>query len=221
MYYTYAYLREDKTPYYIGKGKGKRIYNKTNGDIRPPKDKSRIIFLKKNLTEEEAFEHEKYMIVVFGRKDIGTGVLRNRTDGGEGASGVLVSEETRKKLSEMRVGEKNPNYGKEMTEEQRQKISEKRKGIKLSEEHKDKIRQKMIGNTWNVGRKLSDETKQKVGEAQKGNQYMKGRKLSDETKRKMSEAHKGRTPSEETRKKLSEAKKGNQNWKCRKPKTDE
>jgi hypothetical protein len=221
MYYTYAYLREDKTPYYIGKGKGNRIFNKNKGDIRPPKDKSRIIFLKKNLTEAEAFRHEIYMITVFGRKDLETGILRNRTDGGEGASGLVMSEETRKTLSELKVGEKNPNYGKEMSEEQKQKISEKRKGTKLSEEHKDKIRQKMMGNTWNVGKKLSDETKRKVGEAQKGNQYMKGMKFSEETKQKMSEAHKGKTPTEETRKKLSEAKKGNQNWKYRKHKNYE
>jgi hypothetical protein len=221
MYYTYAYLREDKTPYYIGKGKGNRIFNKNKGDIRPPKDKSRIIFLKKNLTEAEAFRHEIYMITVFGRKDLETGILRNRTDGGEGASGLVMSEETRKTLSELKVGEKNPNYGKEMSEEQKQKISEKRKGTKLSEEHKDKIRQKMMGNTWNVGKKLSDETKRKVGEAQKGNQYMRGMKFSEETKQKMSEAHKGKTPTEETRKKLSEAKKGNQNWKYRKHKNYE
>jgi hypothetical protein len=220
-YYTYAYLREDRTPYYIGKGKGNRIFNKNKGDIRPPKDKSRIIFLKQNLTEIEAFRHEIYMITVFGRKDLGTGILRNRTDGGEGASGLMISEETRKTLSELKVGEKNPNYGKEMSEEQKQKISEKRKGTKLSEEHKDKIRQKMMGNTWNVGKKLSDETKRKVGEAQKGNQYMKGRKYSDETKQKMRESHKGKKPTEETRKKLSEAKKGNQNWKYRKPKNNE
>jgi len=216
--YTYAYLRKDRTPYYIGKGQGDRVYKKGKGQVKPPKDKSRIIFLKQNLTEEEAFRHEKYMIAVFGRKDLGTGILHNRTNGGEGVSGLLVSEETRKKLSEMRVGEKNPNYGKEMSEKQKQKISEKRKGTKLTEEHKDKIRQRMIGNTWNVGKKLSDETKRKVGEAQKGNQHMKGRKYSEETRKKMSEAHKGKKPSEETRKKLSDAKKGNQNWKHRKPK---
>ena len=89
-YYTYAYLREDRTPYYIGIGKGNRIYS-THKRIKPPKDKSRIIYLKQNLTEEEAFRHEIYMIAVFGRKDLETGILRNRTDGGEGASGLVMS----------------------------------------------------------------------------------------------------------------------------------
>ena len=106
-FYTYAYLREDRTPYYIGKGTGKRIYNRTKGDIKPPRDKSRIIFLKQNLTEEEAFKHEKYMIAVFGRKDLGTGILHNRTNGGEGSSGHLsfrkgksLSEDHKRKLSD-------------------------------------------------------------------------------------------------------------------------
>jgi hypothetical protein len=83
-YYTYAYLREDRTPYYIGKGKGNRAYKRTKTDIKPPKDKSRIIFLKQNLTEEEAFKHERYMIAMFGRIDLGTGILHNKTDGGDG-----------------------------------------------------------------------------------------------------------------------------------------
>ena len=83
-YYTYAYLREDRTPYYIGKGEKDRIYKKGKKEIKPPKDKSRIIFLKQNLTEQEAFKHEIYMIAVFGRKDLGTGILRNKTNGGEG-----------------------------------------------------------------------------------------------------------------------------------------
>jgi hypothetical protein len=100
-FYTYAYLREDRTPYYIGKGTGKRIFEKRKRCCRPPKDKSRIIFLKQNITEEEAFKHEIYMIAVFGRIDLGTGILHNRTDGGEGASGAVVSEETRRKKSEL------------------------------------------------------------------------------------------------------------------------
>ena len=84
-FYTYAFLREDRTPYYIGKGTGNRIYSK-HRRIKPPKDKSRTIFLKKNLTEVEAFRHEIYMIAVFGRKDLSTGILRNKTNGGEGVS---------------------------------------------------------------------------------------------------------------------------------------
>jgi hypothetical protein len=105
-FYTYAYLREDRTPYYIGKGTRNRIHS-TNRKISPPKDKSRIIFLKQNLTEEEAFRHEIYMIAVFGRKDNGTGILRNLTDGGEGTSGAIISEEIKKKAKERMSGSGN------------------------------------------------------------------------------------------------------------------
>jgi hypothetical protein len=97
-YYTYAYLREDGTPYYIGKGKGRRLLKKGKGEVKPPKDKSRVIKLKQNLTEEEAFKHEIYMIFLFGRKDLGTGILRNKTDGGDGTSGFLFTKEMKEKI---------------------------------------------------------------------------------------------------------------------------
>lgn len=127
-YYTYAYLREDGSPYYIGKGKNNRVYKKGKGEVNPPKDKSRIIFLKQNLTEEEAFKHEVYMIVVLGRKDLGTGILRNKTNGGDGTSGVVRSEGYRKKQSEAKKGEKHPNYGKPRSDETKIRMSESKKG---------------------------------------------------------------------------------------------
>jgi hypothetical protein len=133
-FYTYAYLREDRTPYYIGKGHGNRAYKREKTEvIKLPKDKSRIIFLKQNLTEEEAFKHEVYMISLFGRKDLGTGILYNRTDGGEGGSGAIRSEETKIRISKSRkgkyVGKDNHNYGKSFSEETRKKLSEAKKDI--------------------------------------------------------------------------------------------
>ena len=101
-FYTYAYLREDGTPYYIGKGHGKRIHHTNHGINLPPRE--RRIILKDNLTEEQAFRHEIYLIAVLGRKDNGTGMLRNRTDGGDGASGQVISEENRRKLTERNKG---------------------------------------------------------------------------------------------------------------------
>ena len=238
QYYTYAYLREDRTPYYIGKGTGKRIYSKQK-NIKPPKDKSRIIFLKQNLTEEEAFKHEKYMIDVFGRKDLGTGILHNKTNGGEGVSGLIHSEETKIKMSEARKGEKNHNYGKTLSDETKRKLSEVNKGKTHSEEHKRNISEAHKGRTHSEetrrklsdvhkGKTLSDETKRKLSEANKGeNHHMYGKTHSEETRRKMSETRKGKTfseehkrklsegkknPSEETRRKLSEVNKGRRWW---------
>ena len=115
VFYTYAYLREDGTPYYIGKGKGKRAYDRKRHSAYVP-SRNRILILKKNLTEEEAFKHEIYMIAVFGRKDLETGILYNLTDGGDGPSGYVYTEEQRKKMGDMRRGKKRPNHSKIMKE---------------------------------------------------------------------------------------------------------
>ena len=189
-FYTYAFLREDRTPYYIGKGTGDRICS-TNRRIKPPKDKSRTIYLKQNLTEEESFKHEIYMIDVLGRKDLGTGILYNMTDGGEGSSGAIRSEETKKKMSEA---------NKDPSEETKKRMSEAHKGKILSEETKRKLSEAQKGKI------RSEEHKINISEAKKGKTH------SEETKIKISEAHKGKTASEETRRKIGDAKKGMKWW---------
>jgi hypothetical protein len=100
-FYVYAYVRPehseygpDGTPYYIGKGSGKRawtLHKKRSGIIRPA-DNRLIKIIKKNLTEPEAFDLEKRLIRKYGRIDTGSGCLVNLTDGGDGISGLIFTE---------------------------------------------------------------------------------------------------------------------------------
>jgi hypothetical protein len=117
-FYVYAYLREDKTPYYIGKGCNNRAFAIHSKNAKKPKNKSRIIFLYQNLTEEQAFFYEIYFIKLYGRKDIGTGILRNLTDGGKGTKRVLLSDSTRQKMSD----NMKKRIRKPFTEEQKQNM---------------------------------------------------------------------------------------------------
>lgn len=93
-FYVYVYLRKDGTPYYVGKGNGRRAWMshryRNKGIHTPPNNRIQIIA--HGLLEMESNILEKRLILKFGRKDQKTGILHNRTDGGEGVSGLVRSE---------------------------------------------------------------------------------------------------------------------------------
>jgi hypothetical protein len=181
-FYVYAYLREDGTPYYIGKGRKKRAFVNTRRCVSCPKDPNRILILKKNLSEDEAFRFERYMIFVLGRKNLGTGILRNLTDGGEGPAGYTHTEETRQRMSKSHTG-------KTLSKEARQKVSEARRGKPVSE---NTLRRSVEARK---GKPLTVEHRLKISEGRRGkaahNKGKTGGTLSEETRRRMSEARIG------------------------------
>ena len=124
-YYVYAYLRKDNTPYYIGKGKGYRAWSKDHS-VNLPKNKSKIIIIESNLTELGAFALERRYIKWYGRKDNGTGILRNMTDGGEGG----MSESTKEKISKTNKGQIPWCKGCNLTVQHKKKIGLANKGKK-------------------------------------------------------------------------------------------
>lgn len=103
VFYVYAFLRTDGSPYYIGKGHGRRAFKKRKFK---PNDPSKISILAQHLTEGEAFNLERKLIAEFGRIDIGTGILRNLTDGGEGATGRVLTDDHKAKIGKAMTGRK-------------------------------------------------------------------------------------------------------------------
>jgi len=186
IYYVYKYLREKDsitasagTPYYIGKGKGNRI--KSKHSVYVPKNDRLIEIVSSGLSECDAHILECELIQQYGRKDLGTGILHNRTNGGEGLSGFSHSEQTKQKL-------RKPH-----TEEHKRKISKACKGIPKpkSDKHKNKVQ------------KWKDENV-------KGKSYIElyGLDKANRLAKKISESNQGRAVSIETRNKISIAQKG-------------
>ena len=176
QFYVYQLrLSTSALPFYVGKGCGKRMFQHlVPSSYGRPGRKNRIIekairqgvevipeILHDNLTEDEAMELEKLYISVLGRTDIGTGILANHTDGGEGRSGYKPSPETRVKMG-------SANRGKKMSSEKKRKISASLKGNIIPQEARAKI------SIANRGKTRTPETRKRISESQKGKTRKEG-----------------------------------------------
>jgi hypothetical protein len=103
-FYSYLWLRSDGTPYYVGKGHGTRAFTNRSHGVHCPQVSRILIFSMRS--EGEAFESEIALIELFGRKDLGTGCLRNRTNGGEGVSGYHHTLGNKQKIGRASAGRK-------------------------------------------------------------------------------------------------------------------
>lgn len=157
MFYTYIHFKKDDgTPFYIGKGQKNRYCVKTNRNNYWKNIVSKHGFNAEILcnwsTEQEAFEHEKFLIQCFKNMNY---ELVNMTEGGEGTSGWIPSDSWRKKRSDyQKKNFVNPMFN----EESKQKRTKTITGKLLSKEHKDKIGLSLIGNQNTKGKKQTEQS---------------------------------------------------------------
>ena len=195
-YYVYIHFKKSNgEPFYVGKGiknrdtatKGRNTFwhsvvNKHDYIV------SRVA---NNLTEEEALNFEKVLIGKLGRRNLGTGPLVNLTDGGDGISGHIQSEETRRKKSislkgriitpEARQKLREHNLGKRASDEARAKMSKANTGPNNSNADKTiysfvhKSGETFTGTPWEMRVKISEELGRMPG---KLTDIMSGRRKS-------------------------------------------
>lgn len=223
-FYVYVHSRLNTgEPFYVGKGCAYRWASRHTRtahwrNIVAKDGGFHNSFIARDLDEDLAFLVEVEMIDKLRRLGVR---LANASNGGEGPSGMKLSDETKKKLSIINVGRKH-------SAETRAKMSEARVGksglwmrgrtpsaetrLKLSVAGVGRIstavtKQKLRDNF--LGRPLDEATKQKISEALRGRVSPKkgrpGKPHSEETRRRMSEAHLGRKPSPESIEKLRES----------------
>jgi len=187
MFYTYIHCKADTgEPFYIGKGQGSRHLVKTkrnnywNNVVAKHGFTSEILCKWK--TEQEALEHEKFLIQCF--KDIGTPLV-NLTDGGEGTSGWVPSDSWRaKKSASQKANFVNPMFNQASAEKRKNTIT----GRTLSESHKANIGLASVGNKSRSGLKNTIESNLKRSDKLRGNKHSLGIVQNPESNKKRSES---------------------------------
>lgn len=194
-YYVYLHSRlHTGEPFYIGKGKGARSKsaggrNRYWNRITKKDGGFYVSLLANNIDEEFAMFLEVEAIDLFRRKNA---ALANMTDGGEGASGCIPSDETRVKLSASSATKGRPawnrgqpawNRGMKQPPELLEKLSKIRTGKKLTAEHKAKI------SAGNKGIAKTPEWRAKLSVSHKGRStWSAGKNLTESHRRNISDA---------------------------------
>jgi hypothetical protein len=170
MAYIYRHIRLDKNEiFYIGIGSDnkeeyERAYSKKDRNKHwhnIAKFGYEVEIILDDLTWEEACSKEIEFIKLYGRKDLNEGTLVNMTDGGEGTIGIVITEESRKRISESIKGRK-------LTLEHRNKISNSLKDKPQSDSKKEKCRLANLGDK-SPSKRL--EVRKKISNTLKGHNY--------------------------------------------------
>lgn len=146
QFYTYLHCKPDGTPFYVGKGCGKRAYSlgdRGQHHARIVAKHGIEIFIFNCESEHGAFRDEVQQIAQLRREGFS---LVNRTDGGEGSSGNIHSEEIRAKM----------------------------RGRRVSDEARAKISARMKGTAYHAGHKNSKDSRMRMSEAQKARTDLAG-----------------------------------------------
>ncbi len=178
MFYTYAHFKPDNSVFYIGKGQGRRAWSSKNRNpywhhVIEKHGEHKVELLSRWSTEQQALDHEKFLIWCF--RDMGMS-LANITDGGDGSS---HAEETKKKISEAKKASPSRHWlGKPRSEETKKKISDSLRG-QPGTRHTEETRKKL--SLAHMGKKQgspSEETRKKLSESVKKSWVFRRRKGS-------------------------------------------
>jgi len=229
IYYVYLHCRPDGTPFYVGKGHGKRasMFGQRNQHHRSIVSKHGAdkigVFVFPCASEAEAIADERQHIAQLRADGFD---LANHTNGGEGVSGLRHSDASRQRMAAAKRGRtipaatrakmsaaqkcRAPVFGRKASAETRQRMSSASAGRKrgpLSDKHRANLSAAHIGQEpWNKGLPSplrgvprSADVKARLSSA------LKGRRLSDAHKHKLSAAKMGRPLSAKHRLRVSAA----------------
>ena len=134
LFYTYIWRDAAGVPFYVGKGKKQRAkaIGNHSADFKAEYAKGGCILeiVDEFIHEPDAHAHEVELIALYGRRDLG-GLLVNKTDGGEGASGVVFTDERRANISAALMG-------RELSPDHAANIGNALRGKPKSPDHKEK-----------------------------------------------------------------------------------
>lgn len=232
----YAYILRDprcSTPFYVGKGTGRRTHLHLEGGGHSQLAARKIGKMRREgvdpsaeiieaLDEGHTFFLESCLIEVLGRRDLKKGPLLNLTNGREGMSRHVPSDETRAKRASKLIGRyRSEETRKKMSaslknpsEQTRAKQSAAKKGVALSKEHCTKLSESKKGRAVSAAHreKLSIANSGKVPSdlcRERALATNLDRPLSKEHREKLSAARRGKQrgpQSEETKAKIRAAK---------------